>query len=149
MPGKCFWCYYFRGDSGFPWPTCPQPDGYEDFCWYWFDSFHLVVYHHLHHFICILSLSFINFIIRAKFFTGGFLVAISLLLYFCIWIKLCLVLEFNVSLSPNQLRYLGNSRVDWEVYMLLFKLCSHKSITICKPRGCVWHLGGQEYCLSY
>lgn len=63
--------------------------------------------------------------------------------------KLCLVLEFNVSLSPNQLRYLGNSRVDWEVYMLLFKLCSHKSITICKPRGCVWHLGGQEYCLSY
>ena len=33
--------------------------------------------------------------------------------------KLCLVLEFNVSLSPNQLRYLGNSRVDWEVYMLL------------------------------
>lgn len=63
--------------------------------------------------------------------------------------KLCIVLDLNVSLSPNQLRYLGNSRVDWEVYMLLFKLCSHKSITICKPRGCVWHLGGQEYCLSY
>lgn len=43
LPGKCFWCYHIRRDSRFPWPTCPQFDEYEDFCWYRFALFHLVV----------------------------------------------------------------------------------------------------------
>lgn len=45
LSGKCFWCNYLRGDSGFPWTACSQPYEHEDFCWHRFASFYQVAYH--------------------------------------------------------------------------------------------------------